>query len=221
MLWTFRAPTMRRNPFLLIFLFFAALFLVPSAYAHRTQGKALSAPVRASRHKQKQAAHASQHKHTRSRRTFAHLRPAVFQRSRRAQPEGDVTIGESESAKPESEEQAPAVETASLPSTRKQMPSPLRGSYESLVRQNEKTEADGLERIEDDADLDDRIARKMLVPFPSPRRSTSTRTCRRTAATADPGRRASSPTWRAPMRPRFMARSKSARRCGPSNTRSN
>ncbi len=46
------------------------------------------------------------------------------------------------------------------------MPSPLRGSYESLVRQNEKTEDDSLERIEDDADLADRIARKMLVPVP-------------------------------------------------------
>jgi hypothetical protein len=60
----------------------------------------------------------------------------------------------------------PAVEAASLPSTREPMPSPLRGNYESLVRQNEKTEADGLERIEDDADLNDRIARKMLVPVP-------------------------------------------------------
>ena len=43
---------------------------------------------------------------------------------------------------------------------------PLRGSLQSLVRQNEKTEADGLERIEDDDDLDDRIARGMLVPVP-------------------------------------------------------
>jgi hypothetical protein len=37
---------------------------------------------------------------------------------------------------------------------------------ESLVRQNEKTEADGLERIQDDNDLADRVARKMLVPVP-------------------------------------------------------
>ena len=44
---------------------------------------------------------------------------------------------------------------------------PLRGSYESLVRQNEKSEADNLERIEDDDDLADRIARKMLVPVPA------------------------------------------------------
>lgn len=43
---------------------------------------------------------------------------------------------------------------------------PLRGSHESLVRQNEKSEAEGLERIEDDDDLNDRIAHKMLVPVP-------------------------------------------------------
>ena len=46
------------------------------------------------------------------------------------------------------------------------VPPPLRGSRESLARQNEKSEADGLERIEDDDDLRDRIARKMLVPVP-------------------------------------------------------
>jgi len=45
--------------------------------------------------------------------------------------------------------------------------SPLRGSYESLVRQNVKSEADGLERIEDDGDLRDRIARKQLIPLPA------------------------------------------------------
>jgi hypothetical protein len=47
------------------------------------------------------------------------------------------------------------------------MPPPLRGSYESLARQNDKTEADNLERIEDEDDLADRIARKMLVPLPT------------------------------------------------------
>jgi hypothetical protein len=58
------------------------------------------------------------------------------------------------------------VETVSLSTTRFAMPPPLRGSYESLVRQNEKAEAEGLERIQDDNDLADRIARKMLVPVP-------------------------------------------------------
>jgi hypothetical protein len=57
-------------------------------------------------------------------------------------------------------------EAVSLRTMRFAMPLPLRGSYESLVRQNEKTEAEGLERIQDDNDLADRIARKMLVPVP-------------------------------------------------------
>jgi hypothetical protein len=59
------------------------------------------------------------------------------------------------------------VESASLRKSRVAMPTPLRGSYESLVRQNERSEAaDGLERIEDDDDLADRIAGGMLVPVP-------------------------------------------------------
>jgi hypothetical protein len=47
------------------------------------------------------------------------------------------------------------------------LPPPLVGSYGSLERQNEKLEAEGLERIEDEDDLADRIARKMLVPVPA------------------------------------------------------
>ncbi len=61
----------------------------------------------------------------------------------------------------------PAVaEAASLRKTRTAMPPPLRGSLESLVRQNDRTEDDNLERIQDDDDLADRIARGMLVPVP-------------------------------------------------------
>jgi hypothetical protein len=41
------------------------------------------------------------------------------------------------------------------------------GSHESLARQNDKTEDDSLERIEDEDDLADRIARKVLVPVPA------------------------------------------------------
>ena len=63
-------------------------------------------------------------------------------------------------------ERQPAVTPASFTKTRLVMPPPLRGSHESLVRQNEKSEADGLERIEDDEDLANRIAGKMLVPVP-------------------------------------------------------
>ena len=46
------------------------------------------------------------------------------------------------------------------------MPAPLFGSHESLVHQNEMVEADGLERIVDDDDLNDRITHGSLVPVP-------------------------------------------------------
>jgi len=54
-----------------------------------------------------------------------------------------------------------------LPKGRTVMPQPLRGSRESLQRQNDKLEAEGLERIEDEADLADRISHRMLVPVPA------------------------------------------------------
>ncbi len=47
------------------------------------------------------------------------------------------------------------------------MPPPLRGSLASLERQNDRSEAEGLERIEDEDDLSDRIARRFLVPVPA------------------------------------------------------
>jgi hypothetical protein len=53
-----------------------------------------------------------------------------------------------------------------LQQVRLSIPPPLRGSHESLVHQNEMAEADGLERILDDADLEDRIAHGSLVPVP-------------------------------------------------------
>ena len=46
------------------------------------------------------------------------------------------------------------------------MVSPLKGSIESLERQNERMEADGLERILDEQDLANRIDQKLLVPIP-------------------------------------------------------
>ena len=47
------------------------------------------------------------------------------------------------------------------------MPTPLRGSLASLERQNDRLEAEGLERIEDEKDLAARIADKLLVPVPA------------------------------------------------------
>lgn len=46
------------------------------------------------------------------------------------------------------------------------MPPPLTGSLASLERQNERSDAEGLERILDDDDLKDRIAQHLLVPVP-------------------------------------------------------
>jgi hypothetical protein len=43
----------------------------------------------------------------------------------------------------------------------------LRGSTQSLERQNARLESEGLERIEDDNDLATRIAHKLLVPLPA------------------------------------------------------
>ena len=42
----------------------------------------------------------------------------------------------------------------------------LRGTHDSLVRQNARSEEEDLERIEDDADLQDRIAHGLLVRVP-------------------------------------------------------
>ncbi|MFZ0338455.1 MAG: DUF5715 family protein, partial [Terracidiphilus sp.] len=58
------------------------------------------------------------------------------------------------------------VEEASLRVPQGAMPAPLRGSLASLERQNTRLDAEGLERIENEADLEDRIAHKLLVPIP-------------------------------------------------------
>jgi hypothetical protein len=43
---------------------------------------------------------------------------------------------------------------------------PLRGSYESLLRQNERSDREGLERIQDDAAIDAMVTDKQLVGLP-------------------------------------------------------
>jgi hypothetical protein len=57
-------------------------------------------------------------------------------------------------------------EEASLNIARGRSPLPLRGNRASLERQNERLEAEGLERIEDEDDLAARIANHLLVPVP-------------------------------------------------------
>ncbi len=46
------------------------------------------------------------------------------------------------------------------------VPSPLRGSHDILVHQNEMADRDGLARVRDDADLLDLRRQKQLVPLP-------------------------------------------------------
>lgn len=58
-------------------------------------------------------------------------------------------------------------EEARLEVRRGAMPAPLRGSLESLERQNARLDAEGLERIEDESDLVDRIEHGLLVPIPA------------------------------------------------------
>jgi hypothetical protein len=58
-------------------------------------------------------------------------------------------------------------EVASLGIPHGAMPAPLRGSLESLERQNQRLADEGLERIEDEDDLAARIANRLLVPLPA------------------------------------------------------
>ena len=68
---------------------------------------------------------------------------------------------------PDAEAHDARTEQASLRIPLRANPAPLRGSHESLERQNARLDADGLERIEDESDLADRIDRKLLVPIPA------------------------------------------------------
>jgi hypothetical protein len=63
--------------------------------------------------------------------------------------------------------EAPAFEIATLELPRAGTPISLRGSLESLLRQNTRLEADGMERILDEDDLNSRIAHGLLTPLPA------------------------------------------------------
>lgn len=77
------------------------------------------------------------------------------------------TPAETDSTDTETPEIAPPTETASLEMSGAGMPRSLRGSLASLERQNTRTEADGLERIENETDLTSRIEHRLLVPLPA------------------------------------------------------
>jgi Family of unknown function (DUF5715) len=90
--------------------------------------------------------------------------------------------------------QQPEVKTT-LPTKRLQhvkfaLPPPMKGSHESLVRQNVRTDQDGLSRIEDDDDIADMLRSRQLVALPTssglrvdPRLASNRRYCRSWTAT--------------------------------------
>ena len=73
----------------------------------------------------------------------------------------------SETMETETQETPPLDEVATVHLRGSGMPGPLRGSLASLERQNDRVEADGLERILDEADLNSRIEHRLLVPLPA------------------------------------------------------
>lgn len=56
---------------------------------------------------------------------------------------------------------------ASMEMLHERVPAPLRGTLASLERQNRRLDEEGLQRVEDESDLQSRIARKLLVPLPA------------------------------------------------------
>lgn len=98
------------------------------------------------------------HRTTAAERRLAHLREVNFQARQRARIETET---ENRNGLIESTAPARHFEFAEA------MPSPLRGSHESLLRQNTRSDDEGLERILDDDDLNDRIAEGLLVPVPT------------------------------------------------------
>jgi hypothetical protein len=79
----------------------------------------------------------------------------------------EVEVPATRPAKADAPEIPEGTMTASLNLSGAGMVSPLRGSLASLTRQNTRLDADGLERIEDEADLTSRIEHKLLVPLPA------------------------------------------------------
>jgi Family of unknown function (DUF5715) len=89
----------------------------------------------------------------------------------------------------EPQEPTPQAELAMAPLEHFRMLPPLRGSRESLLRQNERADQEGLTRVADDQELEAMSARKELVPLPvsaalhaDPRLELNRRYCRPWAA---------------------------------------
>jgi len=98
--------------------------------------------------------------------------PAVERKDDVTAQDGDGTAAgvasqsDEEADRPDSARANSSDDEASLVIPRGGMPAPLFGSLASLERQNDRLEAEGLERIENEADLEARIADKLLVPIP-------------------------------------------------------
>jgi len=131
----------------------AASPVVPAKAGKLTHHKTLHATARATHRASVRPARPAGHR-TAASVTSRHRRPAASSIRR-----GTARVSRSPGQ--------PTLRRASLVRRRIYIPpSPLKGSFESLARQNERAEADGLERILDEQDLADRIDQKLLVPVP-------------------------------------------------------
>lgn len=146
-----------------ILLLLAAL-LAPSALAappHAPKTHRHAAPAIASRHApHKACSHKVHAKASVRRRTVRRARVAAPLRHKRSRAGLRSAAEERRPFAPRSLRRNASLNRLAA------MPPPLRGTYASLVRQNERTQDDGLERILDDHDLSHRIASHMLVPVP-------------------------------------------------------
>ncbi len=147
-----------------------------AATAHAVHSKARSTAVRAAKRHTRKTRRSAARRRVQSH--HAHAIHATYTRMRRHP--APMTEAENDSPAPDAAASAqPATDTspedspaqapapASLRVTRIVPVAPLRGSAESLARQNLRTDQDHLERILNSQDLDDRIARGMLVPVPT------------------------------------------------------
>jgi len=184
-----------RRTFLMV-LVQVSLFLMAAAGSPALHAQAETAAPHSRARAYAAVRHTHRHaaRHTTTRRTSAHASPCPaphtaaravnYPSSRRRHAATQASIATTPSPHPQAaSEQAdasadtaadptpeatpqPFARPASLSRRRAVTPPPMRGSLTSLERQNDKAEAEGLERIEDEEDLSDRIARKFLVPVP-------------------------------------------------------
>jgi len=157
----------------------AALSLTPASGSPRHPARghrdAVSAPLHHKQHR-RPAARTPKHitGHSSGRKASLEAAPRLAASQNRRQVPTAKPLRSHPTAQPPSlpspepvAQQRPIEIPASFVRTPQPFLPPLRGNHDSLVRQNQITDAEGLERIEDDDDLDDRIARKMLVPLPA------------------------------------------------------